>query len=480
MSRTSPVLILQMQRMGDLVLSFPLLGWLIGRFPGHPLWVVGERAFFEPLMPLSPNVTYFSYDGPPDLRDLEFRAVINLSHRPETAALAGKANTAERAGPWLDERGRLFISGDWQLYRASLTHNNRYNLFHWSDLNALDSVSPAAIMRTQWPLPRALPGRETGGDGARIGLFLGASEPEKHPEAAFWAALTRLLLQAGHRPVLLGGPAETALGRDVTRLIKMPALNLCGRFSVSELAGFLGQLDLLITPDTGPMHIAAWTGTPTLNLSLGPVNPWETGPFSPGHHVLRAALDCAGCWRCTQNSVLCRKMMEAPKVAAVVEYLFSGLQEAPPRLPDKTRGLELLRTTRDRRGLYFLDRLLGPEPDARNARPELSLFWRAWFGALFRLFPREDVDAARLRLLEARPQAMTDLAGAAAGFALTLAKTFRANPSALLDAPDFWKQAPPALRPLSGYAQMYVQNAQADRKAFAHILTLAEEIAGLA
>ena len=485
MSAPSPILILQMQRMGDLVLSFPLLAWLGGCFPGHPLWVVGERAFFEPLMPLSPNVTYFSYNGPPDLRGLDFRAVINLSHRPESALLAGKARTGTRLGPWRDEDARLFIGGDWQLYRASLTHNNQYNLFHWSDLNALDIIPTPAIRRTGWPRPRPLlrlePGNAgTGKDGARIGLFLGASEPEKHPGAAFWAALVKYLLHAGHKPVLLGGKAELPLGRAVTSLTKIPAINLCGRFSVSELARFLSELDLCITPDTGPMHIAAWTGTPTLNLSMGPVNPWETGPFSPGHHILRAALDCAGCWRCTRERVLCGEIMEPAKVAAVAAYLFSGGTEKPPRLSSRAGSLELLRTTRDAHGLYFLERLQGPERETGDVRQAVSLFWRAWFGHLFQRFSGEEVAAARAYLVEEHPQAAEELAGAATRFVLTLARAFRTTPTSPLDAPDFWQETSSLLRPLSGYIQMYVQNAQAGREACAHALSLAEEIAGLA
>ncbi|MFW5836988.1 MAG: glycosyltransferase family 9 protein, partial [Desulfovibrionaceae bacterium] len=48
-----PVLVFQMQRLGDLVLSFPLLQWLADRYPGHPLWVAAEERFSKPLLPLS-------------------------------------------------------------------------------------------------------------------------------------------------------------------------------------------------------------------------------------------------------------------------------------------------------------------------------------------------------------------------------------------------------------------------------------------
>ena len=51
-----PILVIQMQRMGDLILSFPLFLWLGRAFPGHPVWVMGEPAFAGPLARLGPGV----------------------------------------------------------------------------------------------------------------------------------------------------------------------------------------------------------------------------------------------------------------------------------------------------------------------------------------------------------------------------------------------------------------------------------------
>ncbi len=512
----APILILQMQRMGDLVLSFPLLGWLARRFPGHPLWVLGEPRFFEPLMPLSPQVTYFGYDMAPDLAAHPFHAVINLSHRPEAAALAGKARADTLIGAYLDRDGRLFIRGDWQLYRASLTHNNRYNLFHWADLNALDCIPAETIIRTVWPSPRPLPrGAAAGPDGAadppwptagegsdgakspaaqgggpppasgaRIGLFLGASEPDKHPDAAFWSQLTRLLLLAGHKPVLLGGEAERELGAQTAGLIGAQALNLCGNFTVSSLARFIGELDLLVTPDTGPMHVAVWTGTPTLNLSLGPVNPWETGPFAPGHHVARAFLDCAGCWRCARPSVLCKERMAAPRVAAIVECLLGGPEQ---ELARHARGLELLRSARDGHGLYSLApafNALPPPgepglPEERLARLRLSRFWQVWFGNSFGLFDAALPQRAWRELRDFHPAPAREFHQAVASLAQAFSAAARDGGVLLLGDTEFWQRLPAVMRPFSGYIHMYLQNAEGGRAALLHALELMDQLAAL-
>ncbi|MDR2669193.1 MAG: glycosyltransferase family 9 protein, partial [Desulfovibrio sp.] len=228
----APILVLQMQRMGDLVLSFPLLAGLGRMFPGHPLIVLGEKAFFEPLLPLSPTAVYFEYEAAAQLERQRYHLVVNLSHRPEAAALAGRLQSERSLGPRSDGAGRLYIDGNWQLYRASLTHNNYYNMYHWADLHGLD-VFPAQT--TPRPCGRSARVFVEGKEGARIGLFLGASEAAKRPDAAFWVGLCRRLLEFGHKPVLLGGAAEQELGRDVAARLHAHALDLTGRFSVRAL-----------------------------------------------------------------------------------------------------------------------------------------------------------------------------------------------------------------------------------------------------
>lgn len=486
----APILILQMQRMGDLVLSFPLLGWLGRAFPGHPLWVVGEQQFFEPLMPLSPKATYFNYGSDRQFSGVRFHSVINLSHRIEAAALAGKVESDSLFGGWLDGKGRLFINGNWQLYRASLTHNNRYNLYHWADLNALDIITPDIIRKTRWPIP--LPFAENDGSGARIGLFLGASEPEKHPEADFWAKLARILLEKGQKPVLLGGKAELPLGNTVAGILKLPAINLCGRFDINALARFISELDLLITPDTGPMHIASWVGTQVLNLSLGPVNPWETGPFAPDHHIVRAALDCTGCWRCSQERAFCREMLRPTSVAALVKHIASGRKTAMHG--SHMNGIEFLRSSRDAHGLYSLETLqkgtkggntvktLACCEETPEARRALSQFWKTWFGTQFGIFTAEQMEAVWSELKTGYPETAENLKESSTALLRELVQNVRSGSLKLLTDPEGWRHSRLLLHPFSGYLQMYAQNIRdeaAERTVHTRILSLAEQLASL-
>ncbi|MDR2124130.1 MAG: glycosyltransferase family 9 protein [Desulfovibrio sp.] len=496
----APILVLQMQRMGDLVLSFPLLAGLGRMFPGHPLIVLGEKAFFEPLLPLSPAAVYFEYGATAGLERQRYHLVLNLSHRPEAAALAGRLQSECSLGPRSDSAGRLYVDGNWQLYRASLTHNNYYNMYHWADLHGLDIFPARTAPR---PGGRSARGFAAGKAGARIGLFLGASEAAKRPDAVFWTGLCRRLLEFGHKPVLLGGTAEQGLGLDVAERLRAHALNLTGRFSVRALADFIDSLDLFITPDTGPMHIADYLGVPVLNLSLGPVNPRETGPFSSGQFIVQADLECAGCWHCTRPRTECRDLLTDAGIALLTRRLLGGAGDAAAAARHPGEGIKLLRSRRDELGLYDLENLFPPEDDARTAAEEAgsgnsrntrkrcpaaaagtagarlapARFWKAWFASIFGLLPQEAAVEARRRRRASHPGTDAELSAAAAAFALKSVAAFRTRPELMLDAPDFWQQAPPLLRPFSGYAQMYAQNCGGTRQAFLDILSLAETLA---
>ena len=147
-----PILVIQMQRMGDLILSFPLFLWLMRRYPGHPLWVAADPRFFRPLRPVGPAVRYLEPEELPPLTREKFALVINLGHRKESLELAGSLDTEELAGGYL-RRGVLRVAGAWQEYRMSLVHNNRHNRFHWADMNALDVIPAPVMAGTRWPEP---------------------------------------------------------------------------------------------------------------------------------------------------------------------------------------------------------------------------------------------------------------------------------------------------------------------------------------
>ncbi|GAB6124436.1 glycosyltransferase family 9 protein [Humidesulfovibrio idahonensis] len=447
-----PVLVLQMQRMGDLILSFPLMLWLSRCYPGRPIHIVAEDSFFRPLMPISPHVAYISWKDAATgaLAGRHYRLVANLSIREEAARLAGSLDADIKVGPVREADGTLRVRGNWQLYRASLVGQGRHNRFHWADLNALDMVPLDALRLTNFDTPRT---PEAGND--RIGLFVGASEPGKRPDAGFYAGLARGLLDRGLKPVLLGGPDDMPLAEAVRAESRLPLVNFVGRMTLSELIEYGKTLALMITPDTGPMHLAAWTGLPTLNISVGHVNPWDTGPYQPGHLVLRSTASCArGCWSCRWERCPCRAGLAPQPVAALAALVLRGPRARLGRV--HLPGLELFESARTDLGLFTLRRL-GPARQ-QNAADLAGEFWRCFF--LWRIAtqppqPVEPVLAAWTALAGAYPRLARSAKSALPVLGRIVARQSRggaAAPGALAEVRPFW-------RPLASYLEMTGQNA---------------------
>ncbi|WP_045221687.1 glycosyltransferase family 9 protein [Desulfonatronum thioautotrophicum] len=462
-----PILILQMQRMGDLILSFPLFLWLQRQHPGHPLWVVGEPRFYEALLPLSPTATYFPWAAADQVRRTAFILCVNLSHERTAAALAGEVQAEEHIGPFQSADGVRRIHGRWQLYRTGLVHANRHNRFHWADLNALDCIPLPWIATTRWPEPRT-----SLGDRRRIGLFLGASEPAKRPNIRFWVDLTRELLHRDLRPILLGGPAERSVAATVQKQVGQHVLNLADRLTLAQIANLGQSLELLVTPDTGPMHLAAWTGLQVLNLSLGPVNPWETGPYQPGHFVLQARISCAGCWGCSASKSRQTQRCHEHFLPRRVAQLVHALAGSKGRSGDKPRTADgnLYISTRTSEGLYRLSRLL-PDNISSSSREMLDEFWSLFWGGSFGLWDREKPRSAWQKLGHAYP-ALTE------AFVVFLLDFHRQLRRAKDEA--FWRQGPPMLRPLYSQAHLILQNDDFSRKSEQHVLTMTEELLHIA
>ncbi|MCK9240106.1 glycosyltransferase family 9 protein [Desulfocurvus sp.] len=122
-----------------------------------------------------------------------------------------------------------------------------------------------------------------GGGGPLVGLNPGTDQPGKRwAPGAFAAVADALAREFGARAVILGGPGEEAAGRAVAGAMTSRAAVLTGRMTLAELGHVLTRLDLLVTTDSGPMHMAAAAGVPLVAVFRGS-DPARFGPLGvPG------------------------------------------------------------------------------------------------------------------------------------------------------------------------------------------------------
>jgi heptosyltransferase II len=133
------------------------------------------------------------------------------------------------------------------------------------------------------------------GTGPLAGIFPGSNARSRRWDAARFAALVEALASAGTRVVVFGAAMEAGLTREVAG---GRGVDLGGRTDLPVLAAALSECHILVTNDSGPMHLAAAVGTRTLVVS-GPADTRETAPRG-GDHVYLQRLDLP-CVPCVKN-----------------------------------------------------------------------------------------------------------------------------------------------------------------------------------
>src|SRR6266545_2316665 len=120
------------------------------------------------------------------------------------------------------------------------------------------------------------------------------SRAKRWPAERYAALGDRLTDELQAEVILIGSVAEVEVSLEVSRQMRNLPVVLTGQTDLAELVAILSQVDLLITNDTGPAHIASALGRATLVI-FGPTNPLTTRPFSPLGEILRRPPDCAPC-----------------------------------------------------------------------------------------------------------------------------------------------------------------------------------------
>ena len=118
-----------------------------------------------------------------------------------------------------------------------------------------------------------------------IALNVGASRAYKRWPADRWASVARALAVLGLGVVFVGDKNDAALVAQILPSLTGGYVDLAGKTTLRELASVLAACDLLVTADTGPMHIAVAVGTPVVAL-FGATDPARHGPYGARNTVL--------------------------------------------------------------------------------------------------------------------------------------------------------------------------------------------------
>ena len=322
------VLILNITRMGDLVQMGALLERLHEEWPGVAVDLVVDRRFapvasllkglrdvmaldFHALIDESrarvKDVVALYQDvaaWAKPLAERRYDRVINLTFNRPSALLARFVGAPDIRGAQSAWDGGIVVENPWMGYFCDFHQFRRLNRFNLVDIYALGGSRPGAFapLRLSFSHEDRTWAREilTGAIGW-IAVQAGASDSMKawRPQL-FGLALANVSKRWQGGILFIGSREEEATIAEVVQVYreaggKSPVKNMAGRTTLNQLAGLLAECHLLLTNDTGPMHIGVAAGTSVIDLSVGHVDFQETGPYGSGHWVIQPELECAPC-----------------------------------------------------------------------------------------------------------------------------------------------------------------------------------------
>ncbi len=297
------ILVIRPGGIGDAVLLYPALAALRGEFPDSAIHVLAERRNAGILTgcPYIDAVLLYDSSTLKILSDVirgGYDIVIDTEqwHRM-TAALSYLTRASVRAGFATNERAGLF------------THPVIHRREDYEAQSFLNLVSAVTGKKRTFdedkpflPIDRDKYGKSLSaldefkrGKKGTVGIFTGATVKERRWGEEKFAPLSKELAREELGIVLLGGPGDVESSAEVKRgLDYKSVLDLTGKTPLMETAAVISALDLLVSTDTGLMHIAYGAGTPTVSLfGAGIEEKWA--PRGKRHAVINKRLSCSPC-----------------------------------------------------------------------------------------------------------------------------------------------------------------------------------------
>ncbi len=330
------ILVVAPSWIGDTVLAQPLLKLLHARHPGLALDVLAPRWTF-PLLERMPEVRQpiLSPFGHGDLllgerrrlgRELAaagYDQAIVLPNTFKSALVPLFARIPVRTG-YVGEFRHWLLNDARRLDEARLPQlAERYAALAAPRGAALERPLPGPFLRVDEPARRATLER-LGLDRSRPAAALcpGAEYgPAKRWPARYFAELAQGFAARGCAVWLVGSANDRAIGEEIARAATGACRNLCGDTTLAEAIDLLASAAVVVSNDSGLMHVAAALSRPLVAL-YGSSSPAYTPPLSRGARILKLDLPCSPCFQreCPLGHFNCMVQLAPDRVLAAVDF----------------------------------------------------------------------------------------------------------------------------------------------------------------
>ncbi|MFA5156881.1 MAG: lipopolysaccharide heptosyltransferase II [Candidatus Omnitrophota bacterium] len=260
------------------------------------------------------------------LKDKKFDIAF-LLHRSFTRALICRlAGIPERIGHYTKKRAFLLTKKIVPPERDSLHRIDYYlNVIEQAGLRIEDRYTEFFVSDEDDDFAGTfLKNNSLGKSDFIVGVNAGGNWLPKRWPVHYWAELCdRLISELGCKVIVTGSSADLKLARSIQDSMKAKPVIAAGIFNIKQMAALCKKLDLFITADTGPLHIANAVGAKKIIALFGPTSPAITGPFpSTNVAILRKDVGCKiPCYvvKCKDNK--CMKAITVDDVVNEVRQL---------------------------------------------------------------------------------------------------------------------------------------------------------------
>ena len=345
------IIIINLTRMGDLIQTIGLINAINKRYPKATIDILVMKGFSKIVNHMShinhiycldegilnPNITHNKQIGIDEISSVidsinknNYDLLYNPIVSQQSALLAFLVEAKKKLGFLITKKKEQKITSDFISFQLANMHKIGDFSFNLVDIFAgmvsgssppynISFKNPASLIKTE---------------EYTIGFHIGASQSNKAWDIKYYhKVILELLKENKYQIILFGGYKEKDYKSYFDSIKHEKFHNTIGDYNIDELIEAIGKIDLMVTNDTGPMHIAVALDKPIIDISLGPVSKWETGPYNDKSIIIHSKLGCYPCdfnynckhWNChhdiTADIVLSAiKLIQQPDIELTSNY----------------------------------------------------------------------------------------------------------------------------------------------------------------
>jgi heptosyltransferase-2 len=332
------ILIVRTDRLGDVVLTLPILPVLRNCFPNAFIAMLLKRYTGEIVEgnPYVDELIWYDNENTPMpfwgmcglLRERSFDATVVVYPRPRLALLMACAGIPLRIGTGYRYYSFLFNRRVYEHRSDSKKHEVEYNLNLLRELGCSSSGVPEFFIDIPESAERRVDGLVSNGNRRLVVLHPGSGGSAREWPAEQFGSLAAKLLHDGFFVVITGTTTERTKAEAIVRATDGKAISLVDALTVKELSALLKRSSLIVGNSTGPLHIAAAVGTPVLGLypqhTAMSVRRWGPCTERKVLFVPEKPVECSDCLRPGANSCLCMASITVEQVYDAATHLLQN------------------------------------------------------------------------------------------------------------------------------------------------------------